>query len=286
MDKCAIVKDLLPLYADEVCSFESKKFVAEHLNECDECCKELESFTLDVNTTSADEKKAVKTFKKKTERKVAVKIISVILVACIGVLGAYNVYWYAVFKAPFNKYEKLANEYFHEYKENNISPIEAVLGEDNSYGIDIDKYENLGFDVSTSDNYYTNGGVVDIFTNRTGSDDEILYSDKEALKDVGMSIHVTKNNERKYEYLVMFEWLVDENDNDIYFYIDENMNLILNTKENYGVNFYHKLDGLTEKELQDKHNIIREEIYQEVYEDLSIMMIVLHEGFGIGNVKV
>ena len=66
MDKCAIVKDLLPLYADEVCSFESKKFVAEHLNECDECCKELESFTLDVKTTSADEKKAVKTFKKKT----------------------------------------------------------------------------------------------------------------------------------------------------------------------------------------------------------------------------
>lgn len=285
MDKCAIVKDLLPLYADEVCSFESKKFVAEHLNECDECCKELESFTLDVKTTSADEKKAVKTFKKKTERKVAVKVISIILAVCIVVLGAYNVYWYAVFKAPFNKYEKLANEYFHEYKENDISPIEAVLGEDNSYGIDIDKYENLGFDVSTSDNYYVNGGVVDIFTNRTGSDDEILYSDKEALKDVGMSIHVTKNNERKYEYLVMFEWLVDENDNDIYFYIDENMNLILNTKENYGVNFYHKLDGLTEKELQDKHNIIREEIYQEVYEDLSVMMIVLHEGFGIGNIK-
>ena len=139
MDKCAIVKDLLPLYADEVCSFESKKFVAEHLNECDECCKELESFTLDVNTTSADEKKAVKNFKKKTERKVAVKVISVILAVCIGVLGAYNVYWYAVFKAPFNKYEKTANEYFHEYKENNISPIAAVLGEDNSYGIDIDK---------------------------------------------------------------------------------------------------------------------------------------------------
>ena len=285
MDKCAIVKDLLPLYADEVCSFESKKFVAEHLNECDECCKELESFTLDVKTTSADEKKAVKTFKKKTERKVAVKVISVILAVCIGVFGAYNVYWYAAFKAPFNKYEKLANEYFHEYKENNISPIEAVLGKDNSYGIDTSKYEELGFDVTNSTNYYTNVGVVYILTNRTGSDDEILYSDKEALKDVGMSIHVTKNNERKYEYLVMFEWLVDENDNDIYFYIDENMNLILNTKENYGVNFYHKLDGLTEKELQDKHNIIREEIYQEVYEDLRVMMIVLHEGFGIGNVK-
>lgn len=285
MDKCAIVKDLLPLYADEVCSFESKKFVAEHLNECDECCKELESFTLDVKTTSADEKKAVKTFKKKTERKVAVKVISVILAVCIGVFGAYNVYWYAAFRKPFEKYEKIEKEFTQECKEKNITPIEAILGEDNSYGIDVDKYENLGIWVSKGHNYYANGGFVNIAINRTGKTKEVLYTDKEALKDIEISIEVSKNNNLKYEYLVMFSYLVDENDNDIYFYIDENMNLILNTKENYGVNFYHKLDGLTEKELQDKHNIIREEIYQEVYEDLSVMMIVLHEGFGIGNVK-
>ena len=287
MNKCAIVKDLLPLYADDVCSLESKKLVAEHISECDECYKELESYSLDVKTTSADEKKAVKKFKRKTEKRVAVKIISIILVACIGVFGAFNVYWYAVFKAPFNKYEKMANEYFHEYKENDISPIEAVLGEDNSYGIDMSKYEELGFDVGNPDGYgyYVNGAFVEVFTNRPGSNDEILYSDKEALKDVGISIQVTKNNDRKYEYLVMFEWLVDEDDNEIYFYIDENMNLILNTEENYGVNFYHDLNGQTEKELQDKHNIIRQEIYDEVYEDLRVMMIVLYEGFGIGNVK-
>ena len=285
MDKCAIVKDLLPLYADEVCSFESKKFVAEHLNECDECCKELESFTLDVKTTSADEKKAVKTFKKKTERKVAVKVISVILAVCIGVFGAYNVYWYAAFRKPFKKYEKIEKEFTQECREKNITPIEAILGEDNSYGIDVEKYENLGIWVSKGHNYYANGGFVNIAINRTGKTKEVLYTDKEALKDIEISIEVSKNNNLKYEYLVMFSFLVDENDNDIYFYIDENMNLILNTKENYGVNFYHKLDGLTEKELQDKHNIIREEIYQEVYEDLRVMMIVLHEGFGIGNVK-
>ena len=63
------------------------------------------------------------------------------------------------------------------------------------------------------------------------------------------------------------------------------MNLILNTEENYGVNFYHSLNGSTEKQLQEKHNDIRKEIYQEIYEELRVMMIVLYEGFGIGNVK-
>ena len=286
MNKCGIVKDLLPLYADNVCTLESKKFVAEHLAECEDCCKELDSYTLDIKTTSADEKNAVKKFKRKTERKVAIKVISLVLAICIGVFGIYNIYWYVGFKAPFNKYEKMANEYLREYKEKDITPIEAVLGKDNSYGIDISEYEELGFDVGGSDyGYYTNGGFIEVFTNRTGSHDEILYSDKDALKDVGISIHITKNNDRKYEYLVMFEWLVDEDDNEIYFYIDENMNLVLNTDENYGVNFYHDLNGQTEKELQYKHNDIRQEIYDEVYEDLRVMMIVLYEGFGIGNVK-
>ena len=94
MDKCAIVKDLLPLYADEVCSFESKKFVAEHLSECEECCKELESYELNVITGNVAEKEAVKKFKKKTEKKVAVKVVSIVLAVCIGLFGAYNAYWY------------------------------------------------------------------------------------------------------------------------------------------------------------------------------------------------
>lgn len=39
---CELIKDLLPLYADEVCSEESRKAVAEHISQCDECRKELE----------------------------------------------------------------------------------------------------------------------------------------------------------------------------------------------------------------------------------------------------
>lgn len=285
MSDCGIVKDLLPLYADDVCSIESKKFVAEHLAECDECCKELESYELDVITGNAMEKEAVKKFKRKAERKIALKVISIVLIVCIGVMGAFNVYWYSAFKRPFAKYQEIEKEFTQVCREKNITPIEAILGVDNSYGIDVADYENLGIWVSKGNNYYVNGGFVNIAINRTGETKEVLYTDKEALKDIEISIEVSRNNDLKYEYLVMFSYLVDENDNDIYFYIDEDMKLILNTEENYGVNFYHDLGGATEKELQEKHNDIRAEIYQEVYEDLKVMMIVLHEGFGIGHVK-
>ena len=38
---CSIVRDLLPLYADDVCSDASRQIVDEHLKECAECASEL-----------------------------------------------------------------------------------------------------------------------------------------------------------------------------------------------------------------------------------------------------
>ena len=47
MMKCEIIKDLIPLYLDKVCSEDSRKLVEEHLAECSECrkyMKELETW--------------------------------------------------------------------------------------------------------------------------------------------------------------------------------------------------------------------------------------------------
>jgi anti-sigma factor RsiW len=38
---CNIIRDLLPLYADDVCSKESRALVDEHLQECPDCLEEL-----------------------------------------------------------------------------------------------------------------------------------------------------------------------------------------------------------------------------------------------------
>ena len=41
-NNCDMIKDLLPLYADDVCSDESRKTVEEHIKECADCRTELE----------------------------------------------------------------------------------------------------------------------------------------------------------------------------------------------------------------------------------------------------
>lgn len=40
---CEIIEDLLPLYADDVCSDQSKQVVTEHLRECEKCREKIES---------------------------------------------------------------------------------------------------------------------------------------------------------------------------------------------------------------------------------------------------
>ncbi|MUT65980.1 hypothetical protein GOM71_08560 [Paenibacillus sp. NEAU-GSW1] len=41
---CEIIKDLLPLYHDEVCSAESVRLIEEHLEDCQACRMELDKF--------------------------------------------------------------------------------------------------------------------------------------------------------------------------------------------------------------------------------------------------
>ena len=40
--ECYVIRDLLPLYADDVCSDASRELIEAHLPECPECAAELE----------------------------------------------------------------------------------------------------------------------------------------------------------------------------------------------------------------------------------------------------
>ena len=61
--KCSVIRDLLPLYIDEVCSEDTKKLVAEHLAECEECRKTLEKMrkTVELPKLTEEEQKEAKT---------------------------------------------------------------------------------------------------------------------------------------------------------------------------------------------------------------------------------
>lgn len=68
---CELVKDLLPLYHDDVCSEESKKIVEEHLSECDSCksmMKKIDDNTYD-NRLQEERKNVVGHYATKVKRK-------------------------------------------------------------------------------------------------------------------------------------------------------------------------------------------------------------------------
>ncbi|UII57583.1 zf-HC2 domain-containing protein [Cytobacillus spongiae] len=61
---CEVVRDLLPLYHDDVCSAESKRFVEEHLAGCESCMAELAAIQKQVEVKGPydEEKKNIGRF--------------------------------------------------------------------------------------------------------------------------------------------------------------------------------------------------------------------------------
>lgn len=69
---CDIVKDLLPLYHDGVCSNDSKAMVEEHLAHCDSCKAELRTMVKELPLTQVKrnltDAKAVKQLSRKWKK--------------------------------------------------------------------------------------------------------------------------------------------------------------------------------------------------------------------------
>lgn len=69
---CEIIKDLLPLYHDCVCSNESKAMIEEHLANCDSCNAELQAMDVKLSVNYQEqnlrEAEAVKKLSKKWKK--------------------------------------------------------------------------------------------------------------------------------------------------------------------------------------------------------------------------
>ena len=85
-NNCNIIKDLLPLYADGVCSKESCTLVEEHIKGCSACRSELETMGDDIKLPSAKDTAALKRIKRRIR---AEKIVAG-LVAGAVILGGLS----------------------------------------------------------------------------------------------------------------------------------------------------------------------------------------------------
>ena len=88
---CAIVKDLLPLYCDNVVSETTKKAVKDHLFTCEECLKEYRTFC--IETPNEKEENTGKRFGKmmgKQKIRQRIKMAVAAVMACLVLAGTYT----------------------------------------------------------------------------------------------------------------------------------------------------------------------------------------------------
>jgi len=95
---CEIIKDLLPLYHDGVCSNDSKTMVEEHLAFCDSCKAELQAMDDELPINNAEQnlneaeavKKLSRRWKKGMKKSLLKGILTTILVIVLIALLLYS----------------------------------------------------------------------------------------------------------------------------------------------------------------------------------------------------
>jgi len=106
MTNCNIIRDLLTLYVDDLCSEESRAMVDEHLPNCPDCRDVLTAFHTPAAVEPVDEQAAIRRFgttmKKRNLKKILLSTLAAVL--CIAVLAVLM--WVPEF--PIGWYDGLA----------------------------------------------------------------------------------------------------------------------------------------------------------------------------------
>lgn len=119
---CGIIKDLLPLYIDDVCSREGRQAVESHLEECVSCracyeaMREHDGMTAAGSGDPADLEMAesLKRVKKRIHKRVLAIVLAVVLAAAACMTGYHLLFVAAVKDVPLEDVTISANVYFLE----------------------------------------------------------------------------------------------------------------------------------------------------------------------------
>lgn len=93
--KCEIIKDLLPVYCDSVCSEETSKEVEAHINDCAQCAALLPKYRSSFKTAAVPDVSPAKPFRRilaRIRRSIVTIALLVILIAAIVSAAGYLTY--------------------------------------------------------------------------------------------------------------------------------------------------------------------------------------------------
>lgn len=100
---CDMIKDLLSLYCDNVCSEDSRAVVEEHLNECEPCRSELQKLRDNTYTDGLKEERSriIAAYKKETRKKalyVLLMIFAIPIIVCftVNIAVGHTLDWFFI----------------------------------------------------------------------------------------------------------------------------------------------------------------------------------------------
>ena len=161
---CSLIKDLLPLYIDELCSKETTEIVGNHLEICEDCNKEYETLKNEpkVKPQQDNSQELIKKVNKKfgkDKKKAIIKTVSIVLVVIIvvGIVAFLKVPLYMAEKLFVNEsYFQMSCNY-EEWETHNTekSNYENEFGElyiDEKYGEYTEKVHENGVALTFGEN--------------------------------------------------------------------------------------------------------------------------------------
>lgn len=139
--KCTIIQDLLPLYADNVVSEDTKQMVDEHLNHCDVCRQEYEMLKMTLYVPIETNTSLLKRFNSSWLRKKMIIVLSSVVATTLILFGLFTFVLYYEKTIPYSpelfEVEEIEDQLFvhyygHTYQQLNMTGpmLVEVAGEE------------------------------------------------------------------------------------------------------------------------------------------------------------
>ena len=209
-NKCNIVSDLLPLYCENMVSDDSKKFIEDHVKECEKCQQELDDLMAEDSLKSMEQAamqeptdQMAKGFKKvqnKMRRNIMLSYLIIVLI--IGL--AYGGFWYNSLGKISDNLEIRPYENSEIYTSDDINSAMAQTKKE------FKKYKGCTLETIT---YAGDDAALDL---KKGGERKVLFKNYDEFIVIETDFKVDQTKENAFDgvgYFYQWQWIFGRYEN-------------------------------------------------------------------------